>query len=139
MTTSWTDPKTGTTVRPGDIWQDNDPRQKARQVRITSVDVHFVAYRTVGFAEHRKPTEARSHAFVKRFALVERAPAADPNALKPCPFCGGVNLIVDALIAAIECRSCAAGGPVGDCDAPRDKQEADARRLWNARAEVPRG
>lgn len=54
--------------------------------------------------------------------------------LKPCPFCGGVNLEVrrggcDDEVAYIFCKGCEAGGP---SSMPRDDRGSSADQ-WNVR------
>lgn len=53
--------------------------------------------------------------------------------LKPCPFCGG-NLVwcehPAYLHAYISCKGCQCRGPISG-------NQADARRIWNQREQVP--
>lgn len=147
--TSWTDPKTGREVRVGDTWQDAKPiyghRYPLRHLKVAGFMIDRRSERVQAFTGdyYFKRRLIKGHLvniqcseFVKRFVLLSRAPGpapADPNALKPCPFCGGEALIAGGTKGRkIACRDCFAPGPPAN-------DEAEARRLWNARAEVTRG
>ena len=50
-----------------------------------------------------------------------------PNALRTCPFCGGLpKLFLEDSTAWVSCVGCDADGPV-------QKSEIDARNSWNTR------
>lgn len=56
--------------------------------------------------------------------------------LKPCPFCGGADLVYDPDVAAIVCRPCLADGPSMlrmDTDFDEAMENA-AVEAWNRRA-----
>lgn len=140
----WTDPKTGTRVCVGDVWHHNDSRTD-RTVAVARVTPGYIFYRRAGAPQTRNPSATMSHAFVKRFTLVSRAPEptpADPDALKPCPFCGSTDLAVHAMFdddgkhEVVECVGCGTMGPGSDPESAGSDREAEARRLWNTRVEI---
>jgi len=95
VTTSWTDPKTGTTVRVGDVWQDREPIYKRGPLRtmdvlgpvidrVRSRERVRIAFRTRDYRWRGRDIKGHlvhvsASEFVKRFTLIERAPetAAD--------------------------------------------------------------
>lgn len=93
--TTWTDPKTGAEVRVGDRWLDKKPiyvGYPLRSIVILAiystgwVQIKTLAYQFAAGGWIKEHTaKRRPQSILKRFTLVERAPVADPNALKPCP------------------------------------------------------
>ena len=58
--------------------------------------------------------------------------------MRPCPFCGSDNCVVDLDLPAVMCESCSATGPsVSEqvLDAAEDDEtiSRDAIRIWNTR------
>ena len=159
MTASWTDPKSGTEVRAGDVWQDREPIYARGPIRTVDVlgpvidgargrERVRIAFKTRDYRWRGRDIKGHlvhvsASEFVKRFVLVGRAPEpapADPNALKPCPFCGGPDLEVRVLAdedgdhKIVVCDGCGTMGPGSDPETPESSREAETRRLWNQRA-----
>jgi len=141
MTTSWTDPKTGATVRVGDHWKNNIGGKYATIVEVRELIFpnHPQCYADIVLVNRKVANRTRSRVsnLIKRYTLFrrseERGLSADPNALKPCPFCGGTELHFDNL-NSVTCEKCGGTGGWGDQDAPDDEQKTEGRRLWNQRA-----
>jgi Lar family restriction alleviation protein len=73
-------------------------------------------------------------------AIVAHAAQSDVSHA-PCPFCGGQRVEMRAypgsLHAYVECRHCAAQGPVVRCE-DRDKLAQRALEAWNTRSTAVR-
>lgn len=156
MTTSWIDPKTGTTVRVGDVLRDkkplHGPRYPLRTLRVACFMANWYPdgtarmqartedYRWKGRLIKGHLVNIRATDVLKRFDLVSRAPSADPNVLKPCAHCGSADLgMTDSDcpggVVVVECKECGARGPIPDGGAPDGSGMAnEARTRWNERA-----
>ena len=58
--------------------------------------------------------------------------------LKPCPFCGSSNIIVELYVTGcnVKCKSCGAEGPIIPNYA-NGRQKEQAITAWNTRAKEP--
>lgn len=138
----WVDPKTGTKVCVGDRWVDREPVYTdcpLRTIAVLGIESDGrVKICTESYTWGRRMVPAHASkvtplSIIKKRRLVSREPEPDPNALKPCPFCGAVDGKLGGVDggAVVQCWTCAAQGPLGTSG------EAEARRLWNTRTVRP--